>query len=192
MDYETSAILSRQQIRLISKFFRKFVNVRTTLFPVMKVMDKLEKKFPDVLFFSVEEDDKFHSLVMAFLESQDDGTFCIKIRQSVYNSALVGDRASLCYICHELCHFILIYVFGIGPKQYVDIRGVVYARSVKEKEIPPYKSMEWQAKALCGEVMIPYEKCKDCSLDEIIELTQSSTEQARYFLTHVVNGGEKY
>lgn len=186
MDYETSVILDRLQIRMISKFFRKMFNIKTTLFPVMKVLDALVKRFSDVLYYSVEEDELFDPRVMAILEPQEDGMYCIRIRQSVYNNAINGDGASLGYICHEECHFILIHLFNIGPRIYTDVNGIRYARCVKEKEILPYKSMEWQAKALCGEVMIPYETCKNCSLDEIIKMTNSSKEQAKYFLNRVV------
>ena len=165
--------------------------VKTTLFPVMKVLEDLVIKFADVLYYSVEQDETFDSNVMAYLEPQEDGTYCIKIRQSVYVNAINGDGASLGFVCHEMCHFVLIHIFGIGPKIYEDFNGIRYARSVKEKEILPYESMEWQAKALCGEVMIPYEVCKNCSLEEIIKMTQSSTEQAKYFLTHVVVESEE-
>lgn len=192
MDYETSQILNREQIRLISKFFRRMFKVRTILFPVMKILDLLERKFSKNLYYYVDDDANFESNVMAALETEDDDAhFHIRIRQSVYDSALNGDRASLGYICHEMCHFVLIFVFGIGPKQYVSADGISYARAVKEKSIPAYKSMEWQAKALCGEVMIPYERCKNYSLNEIIEKTQSSTEQAKYFLDHVLKGDEE-
>lgn len=90
-----------------------------------------------------------------------------------------------------MCHFVLIFVFGIGPKKYISADGIIYTRAVKEKSIPAYKSMEWQAKALCGEVMIPYERCKNYSLNEIIEKTQSSTEQAKYFLDHILKGDDE-
>ncbi len=191
MDYETSVILNRLQIRMISKFFRKMFNIKSTIFPVMKVLDALVKKFSDVLYYSVEEDKLFDPKVMASLDPQEDGMYCIRIRQSVYVNAINGDGAALGYICHEECHFILIHLFNIGPRIYTDMNGIRYARCVKEKEILPYESMEWQAKALCGEVMIPYETCKNCSLDEIIKMTNSSKEQAKYFLNRVVEFDEE-
>ena len=40
--------------------------------------------------------------------------------------------------------------------------------------------------ALCGEIMIPYEKCKDYSFRQIVSRTDSSDEQAKYFLRWVV------
>ena len=111
MDYEPCVILGRDQIRLISKFFRKLVKVRTIRFPVLKVLDILETKFPNNLYYLIDEDDNFDSNVMAVLETEDYEHFCIRIRQSIYDKALLVDGASLGYICHEMCHFILIYVF---------------------------------------------------------------------------------
>lgn len=190
MDYEPRVILGRDQIRLISKFFRKLVKVRTIKFPVLKVLDILETKFPDNLYYLIDEDANFDSNVMAVLETEDYEHFCIRMRQSVYDKALLGDGASLGYICHEMCHFILIYVFGIGPKLYTSPSGMTLAKTVTAKPQKAYLSMEWQAKALCGEVMIPYERCKNYDLREIVTKTNSSYDQARYFLNYVVKGEE--
>ena len=190
MDYETSTILERLQIRMISILFRKMFKIKKILFPVLKVLELLVNKFEKNLYYDVQEDDKFQKNVMAELVVEDTDKYCIRIRQSVFDKALNGDRASLGYICHEMCHFFLIHVVGIGPKLYVAADNMVYARTIDDRIIPAYKSMEWQAKALCGEVMIPYEKCKNYSLDKIISKTQSSTEQARYFINKVVKGDD--
>ena len=189
MDYETSTILTRTQIRLISNLFRKMFKIRTIAFPVLKVLDLLVDKFENNLYYDIQEDEKFAKYVMAELVVEDKEKFCIRIRQSVFDKALEGDRASIGYVCHEMCHFFLIYIIGIGPKKYVKADNLVYAKTIDEKITPAYKSMEWQAKALCGEVMIPYEKCKNYSLEEIIYRTRSSTEQAKYFLNTVAKEG---
>ena len=36
------------------------------------------------------------------------------------------------------------------------------------KTIPPYRSVEWQAKALCGEITIPYEATIGMTAKEIM------------------------
>lgn len=189
MDYETSRILSREQIRLIAKFFRKMFRIRSILFPVLKVLNLLEKKFSNNLYIDVDEDENFEKNVMAELVPEDENYqyFCIRIRQSVYDAALKGDNKCLGFICHEMCHFILIYVFKIGPRQY-ERKGIVFARTIDNLS-PAYKSMEWQAKALCGEVMIPFEKCREFTFEEVIEKTKSSPSQASYFIHHVAKGG---
>jgi cytoplasmic iron level regulating protein YaaA (DUF328/UPF0246 family) len=38
--------------------------------------------------------------------------------------------------------------------------------------------MEWQAKALCGEVLMPYEETKNLSVNQIRHLCQVSKESA--------------
>ena len=190
MDYETSTIVDRSQIRMISILFRKMFKIKTILFPVLKVLELLVNRFEKNLYYDVQEDDKFPRKVMAELVIEDTDKYCIRIRQSVFDKALNGERASLGYICHEMCHFFLIYVVGIGPKIYIAEDNMVYARTIDDRTTPAYKSTEWQAKALCGEVMIPYEKCKNYSLEEIISKTQSSTEQARYFINRVVKGDD--
>ena len=189
MDYETSIILNREQIRLISKLFRRMFKIRTILFPVMKILERLVIKFDKNLYYVVEEDEMFEKNVMAALVPEENDFYCIRIRQSVYDKALAGDRASLGYICHEMCHFFLIHVMGVGPKLCVAADNLVYARTIDDNT-PAYKSMEWQAKALCGEVMIPYERCRNYSLTDLIKKTNSSTEQAKYFLNNVLNGDD--
>lgn len=189
MDYETSVILGRYQIRLIAGLFRKMFNIKTVVFPVMKVLEMLVTRFEKKLFYVVEEDSLFEKGVMAELVSEED-IYYIRIRQGVYDKANDGDRASICYICHEMCHFFLIHVMGIGPKMFCTSEGLVYTRKVVEKTIPSYKSMEWQTKALCGEVMIPYRKCKNYTYKQIVYRTKSSNSQAKYFIEKVLKFNE--
>lgn len=188
MDYEASAGLSRKQIRLIAKYFRKMFEIKTILFPVMMVLELLVNKFSNILYYSVEDDDDFELGVMAALVENVEGNesmYCIKIKNSVYDDAIKGDGASLGFICHEMCHFVLIHILGIGPKLYINTNGIAYTRVIEPRSLPLFKSMEWQAKALCGEVMIPYEKCKDHTLEQIVKETNSSVEQAKFFLKNV-------
>ncbi len=186
MDYESRLLLSRIQIRKISKFVRKMLKIKTVKFPVLKALEKLIDKFPNNLYYCILPDEEFETNVMAELVPKGNDVYCIKIRETVYEKAVNGARASLGFICHEMCHFILIYIFEAGPVLYKSDHGLVYARSFKDKELPRYKSMEWQAMALCGEIMIPYEKCKDCSFKQIVSRTDSSDEQTKYFLRWIV------
>lgn len=186
MDYESRKSLSRTQIRAISQFIRKVLKIKTIKFPVLKVLEKLVDKFPNNLYYRVLSDDEFETNVMAELIPEGNDFYCIRIRETVYEKAVNGDRARLGFICHEMCHFILIHIFEVGPVTYVNKSGLIYARSFKDKELPRYKSMEWQAMALCGELMIPYEKCKYYSFKQIVGRTNSSNEQTRYFLRWVV------
>lgn len=185
MDYESRLSLSRIQIREISKFARKMLKIKTVKFPVLKALERLIDKFPMNLYYHILPDNEFETNVMAELVPEGNDVYCIKIRESVYEKAVNDDRASLGFICHEMCHFILILIFEAGPTLYKGENGLVYAGSFKDKELPLYKSMEWQAMALCGEVMIPYEKCKNYSFNQIVNRTHSSDEQTKYFLRWV-------
>ena len=186
MDYESRLSLNRIQVREISKFARRMLKIKTVKFPVLKALEKLIDKFPNNLYYRILPDDEFETNVMAELVPEGNDVYCIKIRETVYEKAVNGDRASLGFICHEMCHFILIHIFDAGPVMYLNKSGLAYARSFKDKELPRYKSMEWQAMALCGEIMIPYEKCKDYSFKQIVSRTYSSDEQTKYFLRWVV------
>lgn len=186
MDYESRLSLNRIQVREISIFARKMLKIKTIKFPVLKALEKLIDKFPNNLYYRILPDDEFETNVMAELVPEGNDVYCIKIRETVYEKAVSGDRASLGFICHEMCHFILIYIFDAGPVLYVNENGLTYARCFKEKELPRYKSMEWQAMALCGEIMIPYEECKTYSFKQIVSRTDSSDKQTRYFLRWIV------
>lgn len=186
MDYESRLSLSRMQIREISKFVRKLLKIKTVKFPVLKALEMLIDKFPNNLYYRILPDDEFEVNVMAELVLEENNVYYIKIRQTVYEKAVKGDRASLGFICHEMCHFILIHIFDAGPVLYKGENGLTYARTLNDKELPRYKSMEWQAMALCGEIMIPYEKCKNYSFKQIVSITESSNEQTKYFLKWVV------
>ena len=186
MDYEARIGLSREKIRILSVFVRKILQVRTLKFPVLKVLDKLEILFPDNFYYVSEEDSLFEKNVPAYIEQEGENEYCIHIKQSVYDGALKGRGDCLGFINHEIAHFCLIHIFDIGPKNIKFGNSIIYSREPKEGKIPPFKSMEWQAKALCGELMIPYEKCKDMSYWEIISKTKSSMEQAAYFVDTVV------
>lgn len=185
MDYKSKLSLSRIQIREISKFSRRLLKIKTVKFPVLKALEKLINKFPKNLYYCILPDDEFETNVMAELVPEGNDVYCIRIRETVYEKAVKGDRASLGFICHEMCHFILIHIFDAGPV-YRNESGLVYARSFKDRELPRYKSMEWQAMALCGELMIPYEKCKNYTFKQIVSRTDSSNEQTKYFLRWVV------
>lgn len=186
MDYESRRSLSRIQVREMSQFARKMLKIKTVKFQVLKALEKLIDKFPNNLYYRILPDDEFETNVMAELVPEGNDVYCIKIRETVYEKAVNGDRASLGFICHEMSHFILIHIFDAGPVLQINENGLTYARKFKDKELPRYKSMEWQAMALCGEIMIPYEKCKNYSFNQIVSRTDSSDEQTKYFLRWVV------
>lgn len=176
MDYETKPI-SRKKLRVIAKLIRSKYNIKTIEFPVIKILDQLTKDNPHDLFYVIEDDKEFDKNVMCYITQTLNEGYCIHIRNSVYIGAINNVGSCLGFICHELAHFILMHLFGF--------KAIINCETNPKRNIPYCKSVEWQAKALCGELMIPYEKCKNLDINEIIELTKSSEKQAKYFIFKV-------
>lgn len=159
MDYFTKPV-SRATLRKLSGIFRYLFHVGNTgAFPVLEALEKL----PDVFSgcnYEVVPDNKLPIKTMAqcSLNNNPNG-YTIEIRESVYKGAYQHKNgACLGFICHELCH-IFLFKLGFTPR---------HARSFADNELPPYLSVEWQAKALCGEVMIPYNESQGMTLHEIL------------------------
>lgn len=168
MDYMTKPI-SRIELRKLSKLFRRVFDVPLSgPFPVLRVLDKLEQIFNTN--YDVVEDSELPSNVMARCFEREGGGYTIQIKESVYSDAYDGDGASLGFICHEICHIFLFYV-GYKP---------VFERSFADNRIEPFRSVEWQAKALCGEVMIPYEESANMNEEEIMRKYKTSRSFAQY------------
>lgn len=186
MDYISDTNLSRNQIREMATFVRRKLGVESLEFPAIKMLDRLETLYPDYFYYVIEEDQDFDNGVMSYLQLDSDGKYCAHFRQRVYDGALEGKGNFIGFIVHEIAHFCLEYFFDIHPEVVVMDNTPFYAcvpnGAIKEK----YESIEWQAKALCGEIMIPFEQCKEMSFGEIVEKTKSSKAQTDYFLNVVV------
>lgn len=168
IDYKTKPI-SRSKIREFSKIIRKELNFKSLKIPIEDLMNKVSFKYG--VTFLIEEDEEFLKGVVCYLNLMDEKVF-IHIRNSVYENACCNDHKSIGFIIHEICHFYLIKIFNYYP-----INGLKY----ESRKLDNYESMEWQAKALCGELMIPYESFKDKTIEEIVNETNSSFSQACYF-----------
>ncbi len=169
MDYQTKPI-SRNDLRRLSRYFRKLFHVSESgPFPVIEVLDHICDIFPGSNYIVVE-DKQLPPKVMARCSFNDTGGMTIEIKETVYNGAYQGNGAFLGFICHEICH---LFLFTIGYTPIVN-------RSFEEGELPAYCSVEWQAKALCGEVMIPFEESRGMTKTEIVETYHVSKAFASY------------
>ena len=157
MDYKTKPT-SRRDLRYYSQILRKIFKVPLTgAFPVLEVLDKISDVFKDCNY-EIIDDKKLSPQTMARCTPNDQGGFTIEIKESIYVGAYEKQiGAFLGFICHEICH---IFLFRIGFTP-------IFERSFENNELPAYCSVEWQAKALCAEVMIPYEESKGMSITSI-------------------------
>lgn len=171
MDYITKPT-SRSTLRRFSKIVRAVFECESDdePFPVLQALEKL----PDIVDntnYEIVNDCDLPANVFAQCFPKPEGGFVIQIKETVYNGAYYDDNyAFLCFICHEICHVLLFWI-GFTP---------VSTRAFRDTEIEPFRSVEWQAKALTGEVMIPYEASKEMTSKAIVEKYHVTKQSADY------------
>lgn len=167
MDYKTKPT-SREELRRIARCVRKLFKCNNKFrFNVMTAFEKMPVVFPTVTC-AVVEDDEIEGDVLARCIPDFEGNYTIEVKSSVYEGAVDGIGGYRAHILHEICHAVLC-ILGFTP---------VLDRAFKNKELRPFESMEWQAKALCGEIMMPYEETKGLSIRKIQHLCQVSRDSA--------------
>lgn len=158
MDYRTKPT-SRKKLRYFSKIFRQIFELNEIEYiPILYILEQL----PDVLggtTYIVVDDNLLPINVPARCYLDNNENFIIEIKQSVYEGAYRNIGWCRGVICHEICH-VFLYKIGFTP---------IWERNFNNNELPAYCSVEWQAKALCGEVMMPYEQTRNMTQNEIME-----------------------
>lgn len=159
MDFKTKPT-SRKDLRAYAKVLRKLFNVpEKGKFPVLEILERLEDVFPNTTV-EIVDDSKLNKKTMAHCFLNTLGGYTIEIKESVYNDAYYKNKgAALGFICHEICH---VFLFSIGFTP-------LHERSFGDCSLRAFESVEWQAKALCAEVMIPYEESKNMTAKQIVD-----------------------
>ena len=168
MDYETRPT-SRAQVRLYANVFRKIFGLSQSG-PVnpLTLLDKVNQVYYDVQYEVVEKEE-LPANVPARCIMTDDGGFIIQIADYVYEGAYERNTGGYrMHIMHEIIHP-YVYKIGFTP---------IYNRTVENKKIPAFKSVEWIVKAMAGEVMMPYEETKDLDIPKLIEIYGVSVDAA--------------
>ena len=167
MDYKTYST-SREELRRIARFVRKLFKCKNKYrFDVMKAFEMAPSIIPEITCLVVEDDD-IAGDVPARCIPDFEGGYTIEVKASVYDGAAEGIGGYRAHILHEICHVILC-LLGFTP---------ILDRTYKNNELKPYESMEWQAKALCGEILMPYEETEGLSVKKIRHYCQVSRESA--------------
>lgn len=174
MDYKTKPI-GRKDLRTIARWFRhQFKCKNIYRFDVIAAFEKIHQIFPTITTEIVETNstDVITDLNVPAACSPDmKGNYHIAVREDVYLGACRGIGGYRAHILHEMCHAILC-LLGFTP---------ILDRAFNNKEIEPcYLSMEWQAKALAGEILVPYEETKGMSKKKIRFLCKVSDSLANY------------
>lgn len=160
MDYLTKPT-NREELRLLSVLFRKMYGVNhTQAFPVLEALERIPDVFPGTVV-KIVQDKELPMNIPARCFPNEDGDFTIEIKESIYQGAYKKSiGAYRGHICHEMAH-VFLYKMGFTP---------IFNRQFKNREIKPYESMEWQAKALAGEIMMPYEDIANMSVKDIMNI----------------------
>lgn len=174
MDYITKPI-GREKLRLLAELFRTiFKSDVSGRFDVLRALEILPDIFPGCSY-QIIDDVLLPDNVPARCSLDENGNFIIEIKNGVYIGAYQKDiGAYRGFICHEICH-VFLYKIGYTP---------IFNRQFGNNVIPPYRSVEWQTKALCGEVMMPYNETKDLSKEEIMDIYGVSKGFAEKRLTY--------
>ena len=157
MDYKTKPT-SREELRRIARCIRKLFRCKNKFrFNVLTAFEKMPVIFPSVTC-TVVEDDEIEGDIPGRCIPDFEGCYTIEVKSSIYEGAAAGVGGYRAHILHEICHAVLCML--------------------KNKELKPFESMEWQAKALCGEIMMPYEETEGLSVRQIQHLCKVSRESA--------------
>ncbi len=141
--------------------------------PIM-LLDKINEVFRDVNYEIIEES-YLPKKVPAQCIMTEDGGFLIQIADYVFEGAYERNTGGYrMHIMHEILHP-FVYKLGFTP---------IYNRTVKPKEVPAFRSIEWIVKAMAGEVMMPYEETKGLNEKELMERYGVSWEAAHHRLTY--------
>lgn len=169
MDFKTKAI-SRTEIRMIAKRIRKLFKCKNKFyFDVIKAFEQLPLIFDNVSTEIVLDDDTELGDAPSSIIPDLKGNYTIKIKESVYEGAYykkIGGYRN--HIMHEIAHYIL-FMLGYTPH---------FDRVYKNFELKNYESIEWQAKALAGEVLILFENTIGLSKKQIMKKCKVSEEAA--------------
>ena len=156
MDYITKPT-TRKRLRQYAVFFRKLFDVgEVEPFPVLDALESLPDVFQGCTYLVVEDEILPKNVVAQCTKNEDSG-FTIEIKRTVYDGAKKGIGAYLGFILHEMSH-IFMYEIGYRP---------ILQRSFADA--PLYCHVEWQVKAITGEIAMPYESTKGMSVAEIMK-----------------------
>ena len=88
----------------------------------------------------------------------------MRIREDCYERAVQGYHRDRFTLCHELGHYLMH-----RPDRIQMARG----------DVPAYQSPEWQANTFAGELLVPIDKIRGMSVEQICKECGVSKEVAR-------------
>lgn len=170
MDYKTKR-MSRVQIRLLAgivrNVFKECISHDGLYVDVVKMFELVPYKFDNITVEVVDDDVLKNNPGRCNPDFK--GNYHIEIKESVYQGAIEGKGGYRTHIAHEISHAFLCMV-GYTP---------ICDRSFKNCELRACESMEWQAKALAGEILMENELTRGMSKKELMEKCGVSEDGAK-------------
>ena len=166
--------MSRVQIRNVARDIRKIntelTGQNTPFFPILEFLDvTLTRHFEDFILEVNSEDVMGDAHGLTYPDEHR-----IEVREDVYERAFQGHGRDRMTLAHELGHYVLHSNIGL-------------ARMATKQSIQPYRSSEWQASALAGELLISVEHLSDCHTPSEIAFKFGVTPDAATYQWGVFN-----
>lgn len=170
-DYLTKPT-SRRELKRIAAEIREALEEKDPYsFDSVQALERLPNLFRGRMDVDVQivDDADIDDDIPCYSELSSDGkSYCIYIKNKVYEGANRGIGGYRAHICHEICHLFL-YIHGYLPEQEIP---------AGKQPVSLCRSGEWQAKALSGYVMVPPDTCKAFAASAIQDICEVSEEMA--------------
>lgn len=141
--------LSRSKIRELAKAFRQVLGLENVHnLSITKIYEILVEQGAFELEI-LEENEMGENEGLTYPNENR-----ILIREDVYEGACQGVGRHRLTLAHEIGHWLIHKNTQVS-----------YARN--EANVKPYEDPEWQANCFAGELLVPYDLCKDWSVFEI-------------------------
>jgi Zn-dependent peptidase ImmA (M78 family) len=147
---ETGESLSRRKARAIAKFIRGLLGINELYVDVPRMLEKMARDFPDFNYEIVDDEELSESVYGTFTPNNETNQPVVIIPNRVYVAACGNGSTSgrdRMTIVHEIAHYFLMIRFKYKP-----IESLGRGRPSKSKD------PEWQAMAVAGEILMPFEE----------------------------------
>ena len=155
--------LGRKDLRWVAKIIRNRLGVETICFPVVELLETLGEIG---IYYDIVDCSQWGKIFGANEHAEYDlSTHIISIREDVYERAVKGLGRDRFTIAHEIAHAFLL-----------DDKHIKVAKTRGKTSIPLWQNPEWQADCLAGELLVPYDLCREMTVAEIVEKCKVSLD----------------
>lgn len=155
---------SRKDIERIANRVRKLLDIDDLRFPIVTLIEILGEPSEDgdvILNHEIVEDWEMPNEYATYSPKNN----TIRIRESVYDGACEGNGRDRFTLAHEFGHFMLH-----GSQDYQ------FART--GESLPAYRDPEWQANTFASMLLMPRDKIRGMTVDEVAEKCGTSRQAA--------------